>query len=123
MLLTNPRVEVLLPAGKLRRDAYSIIGAPHSLPDINLNIGFVSAWGISQEAGLTEVSEDEMIMKKALLSRCLKKVLLVDSTKWGQVAAYTYAHPQDMDIILTTTRVPKERLAQIEHPDIRIIRV
>lgn len=122
-LLANPRVEVLLPAGKLRRDAYSIIGDPESLPNINLNIGFVSAWGISEQAGLTEVNEDEMAMKRALLSRCTKKVLLVDSQKWGQVAAYTYAHPNDIDIILTTNRVPQATLARIQHPDIRIITV
>lgn len=120
LLLSNSRVEVLLPAGKLRRDAYSIIGDPDSLPDINLNIGFVSAWGISGAAGLTEVNEDEMIMKKRLLSRCLKKVLLVDSSKWGQVAAYTYAHPNDIDIIFTTDRVHREELKQIHHPDVRV---
>lgn len=122
-LLPNPRVEVLLPAGRLRRDSFSIIGDPDSLPNINLNVGFVSAWGISEQAGLTEVNEDEMIMKKALLSRCLKKVLLVDSTKWGQVAAYTYANPHDIDIILTTNRVPQTTLDNIQHPDIRIIRI
>lgn len=120
LLMNNPRVEVLLPAGKLRRDAYSIIGDPDSLPDINLNIGFVSAWGISDAAGLTEVNEDEMMMKKRLLSRCLKKVLLVDSAKWGQVAAYTYGHPNDIDIILTTDRVSRTDLQQINHPDVRV---
>ncbi|MDQ7033622.1 MAG: DeoR/GlpR family DNA-binding transcription regulator [Anaerolineae bacterium] len=120
-LLNNLRVEVLWPGGRLRRDAYSIIGNPDSLPDINLNIGFVSAWGISAEAGLTEVSEDEMKMKRALLSRCLTKVLIVDSTKWGQVAPYTYASPHDMDIIITTSRAAKGLIKQVKHQDIRII--
>jgi len=123
MLLSNAGVEVLLPAGKLRRDSYSIIGNPASLPDINLNIGFVSAWGISGQAGLTEVNQDEMQMKKGLLSRCLTKVLLVDSSKWGQIAAYTYAYPSDIDIILTTNRVDRSQIEQIHHPDIRIIPV
>ena len=122
-LLTNPRVEVLLPAGRLRRDAYSIIGSPETLPDINLNIGFVSAWGISAEAGLTEVSKDEMEMKRALLARCMTKVLLVDSAKWGQVAPYTYATPQEMDIIITTGQAPKALMKQLKHKNIRIIEV
>jgi DeoR family fructose operon transcriptional repressor len=120
-LLNQPRVEVLLPGGRLRRDAYSIIGNPQSLPDINLNIGFVSAWGVSAEAGLTEVSEDEMKMKRALLSRCLTKVLLVDSAKWGQVAPYTYASPQDMDVIITTSQAPKALVKLLKHKNIRII--
>lgn len=122
-LLNNLRVEVLLPGGRLRRDAYSVIGNPDSLPDINLNIGFVSAWGISADAGLTEVSEDEMKMKRALLSRCSTKVLLVDSAKWEQVAPYTYASPQDMDIIITTSHAPKALVKQFKHKDIRIVEI
>ncbi|MEM9951101.1 MAG: DeoR/GlpR family DNA-binding transcription regulator [Chloroflexota bacterium] len=120
-LLNMSRIEALLPAGKLRRDAYSIVGDPDSLPQINLSIGFVSAWGIERDAGLTEVNEDEMMMKRALLSRCIQKVLLVDSTKWGQVAAYTYANHLEMDTIITTNRVSDEQLSQINHPDIRVI--
>lgn len=123
MLLNNPRVEVLLPAGRLRRDAYSVIGLPDTLPNINLNIGFVSAWGITPQAGVTEVNEDEMHMKKALLSHSLCKVLLVDSSKWGLIAAYTYAAPEEFDIIFTTDRVPAEERAKISHPDIRVVKV
>jgi DeoR family transcriptional regulator, fructose operon transcriptional repressor len=122
-LLNNPRVEVLLPAGRLRRDAYSIIGSPETLPDINLNIGFVSAWGISAEAGLTEVSKDEMKMKRALLAHCITKVLIVDSSKWGQVAPYTYATPQEMDIIITTSNAPQDLIKQLKHKNIRIVEI
>ncbi len=101
-LLDYPHIQVFLPSGKLRRDSFSVVGNPDSLPDINLNIGFVSAWGISSEAGFTEVDEDEMDMKQALLSRCFQKVALVDSSKWGQIAPYTYASLGDIDRIITT---------------------
>ena len=101
-LLDYPHIQVFLPSGKLRRDSFSVVGNPDSLPDINLNIGFVSAWGISAEAGFTEVDEDEMHMKQALLSRCYQKVALVDSSKWGQIAPYTYASLQEIDRIITT---------------------
>ena len=101
-LLDYPHIQVFLPSGKLRRDSFSVVGNPDSLPDINLNIGFVSAWGISSEAGFTEVDEDEMHMKQALLARCFQKVALVDSSKWGQIAPYTYASLHDVDRIITT---------------------
>ncbi len=114
LLMTNPRVDVLLPAGRLRRDAYSIIGDPDTLPQINLNIGFVSAWGVSLEAGMTEVNEDETRLKRAMLSRCIKKILLVDSTKWGQVAPYTYGIPEDFDLIITTNRVSESQLKDFD---------
>lgn len=121
MVVKNRHVEVFLSGGKLRRDSYSVVGNPASLPEINLNIGFFSAWGIAPEAGLTEVNEGEMVMKQALLARCKTRVLLLDSSKWGRVAPYTYGLPQDMDVILTTNRVPREMLAQFNGAQIRVI--
>lgn len=121
MVLSNRNIEVLLPGGRLRRDSYSIVGAPESLPAINLNIGFLSAWGIADEAGLTEASAQETEMKQALLSLCLMKVVLVDSGKWGQVAPYTYAQPKDIDIILTTNRTPDEALRPFKNAEVRVV--
>lgn len=121
MLLPYPRVQVLVPGGRLRRDSYSIVGDPTSFPDINLNVSFVSAWGITPDAGLTEVSEEEMAMKQALLNRSPRKVVLVDSSKWGKVAPYTYAKTQDVDQIITTNLVPDEMLNAIHTPQLDVI--
>ncbi|MEQ8676285.1 MAG: DeoR/GlpR family DNA-binding transcription regulator [Aggregatilineales bacterium] len=113
-LLGNIRAEVILPGGRLRRDSVSLIGSPQTLPDVNLNIGFVSAWGITREAAMTEVSSEETEMKRALLNLCLTKVVLVDSSKWGQVAPYTYAKFNEIDKIITTDNVPEEVLREYE---------
>lgn len=123
LLMSNPRVEVHLPAGRLRRDAYSIIGDPVTLPKMNLNIGFFSAWGVSAEAGMTEVNEEEMRMKRALLARCMRKILLVDSLKWGQVAPYTYGSPEDFDMIITTNRAPDDVLQSFDSTRIVCVEV
>lgn len=119
-LLDNPNVHVLLPGGRLRRDSYSVVGNPETLPDLNLNIGFVSAWGISLEEGLTEVSGEETAMKQALLAHCRMTVVLVDSSKWGQVAPYTYAQPNQVDRIITTDQVPAQFLEIFEEVNIPI---
>jgi DeoR/GlpR family transcriptional regulator of sugar metabolism len=121
LVLNNRNIEVFLSGGRLRRDSYSVIGNPRSLPEINLNIGFFSAWGITPEAGLTEVTEGEKVMKQALLARCKTRVLLLDSSKWGRVAPFTYGFPQEMDVILTTSRAPREILSQFEGVRIDVI--
>lgn len=123
LVLSQTNVELYLPAGRLRRDSYSVIGNPASLPEINLNIGFVSAWGISPEAGLTEVNEYEMRMKQALLSRCMMKIAILDSSKWGRVAPHTYAHQTDLDLIITTDRVPSEVFALYNSIPIQVITI
>jgi DeoR/GlpR family transcriptional regulator of sugar metabolism len=110
--LDNPRIEVILPGGKLRRDSASVVGNPNSLPNINLTIGFFSARGLSMDAGLTDISPEQAEIKKALLARCLTAVALIDSSKWGQVLPYTYAPIQKMSRIITTDKTAPEMIAQ-----------
>ena len=105
-VLDLPQFEVLLPSGQLRRSANSITGGSDSLPDINLAVGFFSAWGVTYESGFTEVDREEMEMKKALLARCALSIVLVDSTKWGKVAPYTYATSAGISRIITTELAP-----------------
>lgn len=105
--LDSPRIRVLLPGGTLRRDSISLVGNPASLPDINLNVGFFSAQGVTFEAGITEIGPDEAEMKRALMSRCITKVITVDATKWGKVAPYTYASAREIARIITTNTVPE----------------
>ncbi len=105
------QVRVLLPGGRLRRDSISVVGPPDNLPDVNLNIGFFSSRGITGTIGATEVDPDEMKMKQALLSRCLTIVLLVDSSKWDNVAPYTIIPAAELQHIITTTHAPEEALA------------
>jgi len=105
--LDSPRIRVLLPGGSPRRDSISLVGNPASLPDINLNVGFFSAQGVTFEAGITEIGPDEAEMKRALMSRCITKVITVDATKWGKVAPYTYASAREIARIITTNTVPE----------------
>ncbi len=111
--LDSPRIDVILPGGKLRRDSASLVGNPDSLPNINLTIGFFSARGLSLDAGLTDISPEQAEIKKALLARCMTAVALIDSSKWGQILPYTYAPTKKMSRIITTNHAPAEMIAQV----------
>jgi len=111
---------VLLPGGTLRRDSISVVGNPASLPDINLNLGFFSAQGVTFEAGITEIGPDEAEMKRALMSRCITKVITVDASKWGKVAPYTYAAARDIARIITTSGVPESEALPFQQAGIII---
>jgi DeoR/GlpR family transcriptional regulator of sugar metabolism len=104
--LHTPRIRVLLPAGRLRRDSISVVGNSASLPDINLNIGFFGARGLSPEAGATEISQEEAEMKRAIIARCIAPVLVVDGSKWGQIAPYTFMETDAITHIITTDNAP-----------------
>ncbi len=101
-----PSIEVFLPAGKFRSDSVSLVGRPETLPPVNFNIGFFGAHGVTLEMGLGEMSQEEAAIKQALIAHCVTTVILVDSSKWGQVAPYTFARPQEVDLIMTTDKTP-----------------
>lgn len=119
-LLDNPNVQVLLPGGRLRRDSISIVGRTEGLPDINLNIGFFGARGISMIGGISETDPDEVAMKQAMMSRCILKIIIADGSKWGQVATYTFATPQQIDRIITTDDAPMELVEQFRQSGVQV---
>lgn len=118
--LDSPQIQVYMPGGRLRRDSISLVGKPEELPDINLTMGFFSAHGISPETGITESSQEEVQMKRALMQHCLVKYCLVDGRKWGKIAPYTLAHPAEFDALLTTADAPPDPIAFLREQHIQV---
>ncbi len=104
--LDSPQIEVLMPGGKLRRDAISLVGRPELLPNINLNIGFIGAVGLSETGGVTDVDPGEVLIKQAMSQRCVNSIVIADSCKWGRLAPYTVIEPQRITRIITTEKAP-----------------
>ena len=104
--LDSPSVQVLLPAGRLRRDSISLVGQPGDLMNINLNIAFLGTRGVTLAEGFSDVDVDEVAVKRAMSQRAVVSVIVADVTKWGQVAAYTFAHTHEVDRIISTVDAP-----------------
>lgn len=117
------KIRVMIAGGRLRNDSISTVGHPEDLPDINLNIGFFSCHGVTPDIGATEVDGDEVLMKHALMSRCLQKVFLIDSSKWGRVAPYTIASTDELAHIITSTDVPEEQVERLRERGARVDRI
>ncbi len=107
-LLDSPQINVLLPGGRLRRDSISIVGRPEELPDVNLNIGFFGARGLSLSGGGSDIDADEVVIKQEMTQRCVRAVLLVDASKWGQVAPYTFIRAENIRHIITSEGAPAD---------------
>lgn|GEM_PF-447962 len=111
--LDAPQVNVIIPGGRLRRDSVSVVGSPSHLPEINLNIGFFSARGFSLDVGLSEANPEQAAIKRGLIAHSLVRVAILDSSKWGQLAPYTYAHIQDFSQMFTTARAPVDMVTAV----------
>lgn len=118
--LDSPHIQVLTTGGRLRRDSVSIVGRPEGLPDINMNIGFFGARGISITSGITDVDADEAQMKSAMVTRCVARIVVADGSKWGQVAPYTFLKPHEITRILTSDDAPAEMVRQFREQGVAV---
>lgn len=109
----TPTIELLMPGGRLRRDSISLVGGENELPDINLNYGFFGARGITMANGITESDLDETEIKVAMRQRCINTIIIADGSKWGLVAPYTFAQPQEVTAIITSSDAAPELVADI----------
>lgn len=74
---------------------------------------FVSASGIHEKLGLTCAYPYETATKQAAINSALTKILVADSSKFGQVRPGYFAQLSEMDIIITDTELPDEWKDQI----------
>jgi DeoR family fructose operon transcriptional repressor len=118
--LDSPHIQVLTTGGRLRRDSISIVGRPEGLPDINMNIGFFGARGISFSSGFTDVDADEAQMKSAMVARCVVRVVVADGSKWGQVAPYTFLKPHEVTRIVTSDDAPSDMVSQFREHEVQV---
>ncbi len=121
--IETPKIQVLMPGGRLRRDSISLVGKPDFLPGINLNLGFFGTRGISAQGSLTESDADEAAMKAAMVAHCMAAVVVADASKWGQVAPYTFAQIDQIAAIITTHDAPHEMTDSFASGGLRIERV
>lgn len=101
--------KVLLIGGELKGTTEAIVGsqAVLSLQKYHFTKGFFGTNGISRRYGYTTPDSNESLMKQTALEHCHKKYILADVTKFGEIAAISFAKLEDVQII-TEAKPPKD---------------
>jgi DeoR/GlpR family transcriptional regulator of sugar metabolism len=122
-LLDAPQIHVILPGGSLRRESISLVDptCDDFLKDINVQIGFFGARGVTVDEGLTDVNQNEVAMKRAMVERCRRVVGVLDSRKWGKVAAYTFANIEQIDTLITDSDPSDELVRHMQQQEVEVI--
>ncbi len=69
---------------------------------------FVSAAGVSEEHGVTCANAYERETKRAVMESAAKRILVVDSTKFGVIRSEYFAELDEFDVVVTDSEVSKE---------------
>ncbi|SER88452.1 DeoR/GlpR family DNA-binding transcription regulator [Lachnobacterium bovis] len=97
---------VYLLGGEMKISTEAIVGesAIESLNMYNFSIGFFGANGVSTVKGITTPELKEAMVKKSAISKCKRKILLADSSKFNEVSSVKFADFKEMSIITTNLK-------------------
>lgn len=92
---------VYIPAGEIKLTTEAIVGAEcvSSLQSYNFTKSFIGANGISLTAGISTPDRNEASIKAAAIKNSQTTYILTDHSKFGQVAAVTFAQFNKVKII------------------------
>ena len=87
----------------------------------SIDICVMSAECLTIEDGFTTVSSEMNELKKLFMSRSLKKIAVLDHTKFGKRALFRTGHCAEVDMLVTDSLAPMEVVEQIEQLGVQVI--
>ncbi len=108
--LDDDDVTVYSTGGRYDRQNRIFLGstAEEYVRNITADILFFSSQALSDSGEITDVSEEETSLRKAMLSRAKMKIFLCDSTKLGQEKTFRLCNKDDLDVIICDKKLPWE---------------
>jgi DeoR/GlpR family transcriptional regulator of sugar metabolism len=115
----QPGVTVILTGG-VRTPSDALVGpvAVDAIRALHLDVLFMGAHGVTEDAGLTTPNMVEAEANRALVEAASRRVAVADHTKWGIRGLSRFARLGELDVFVTDAGLDPEGQARIaEHVD------
>ena len=120
-----PEATVICSGGILRDGSFTFVGpsAEQFFSQIHAQKLFLSATGLTLEAGCTDPSMSETEVKKAMAAAASRLIVLLDSSKFGVLSLATVMRAEDIDVLVTDDQAPPETLRALvaRGVDVRVV--
>ena len=115
--------EIVLLGGNLKKSTISLTGpfAMDCMDKVNIDIAFIATSGFSSENGFTNAYISECELKRKVIKRAKKVFVLMDHSKIKKSLPYTFATPEDIDVIVTDFPLEPELTRFLSEKGIKII--
>ncbi|TCL05443.1 DeoR/GlpR family DNA-binding transcription regulator [Sodalis ligni] len=91
------------------------------LKDFVINTLFFSCHGLSLEGGMRESNEHHARLKQQMLQASERKILLVDSSKFGRRSFVRICHYHDIDVVITDQLADEEFRQELAWNNVLVI--
>ncbi len=87
----------------------------------NFELAIVSATAFTPENGFSCNSQIESDLLKQVFKKARHVYMMLDSSKIGKINPYTFAHIEDIDVLITDDKFPKEYKVLFEESNIVVM--
>lgn len=114
-LAGRPSVKIVVTGGVARSESYELVGplAEQTLGEINMEVVFLGADGISLDAGLTTHHEVEAHTDRALIRRAHTTIAVADGSKLGKTAFSRICDLGVVDELITDDKADPSIVARL----------
>jgi DeoR/GlpR family transcriptional regulator of sugar metabolism len=121
-LTGSPGISVLMPGGMLRPESLSLVGTwgQAVFQQIHISKAFVGARGFTFNEGLTDVSGEEVNLKRSIVDIAKEIIAIIDYSKWDQLAFATFCPLERISLIITDAKVPQKAVEQVQSKGIEV---
>lgn len=101
--LAEAGVRVISTGGQMRTRSFTYVGshAEACVRSMRADVVFFSCRGLSDEGEMTDLSIDEINLRRAMLERARVKILLCDSSKFGKQYMYSLGYRDSIDAVIS----------------------
>ena len=119
--LVNPTIQMC--GGTLNRANQAVSGASTlaMLEHINIATAFIGVSGYTADGGFTCGKEDEMQVKRLIMKKAARKVILMDSSKYGKIFPYKFGNIEEVDSIISDGQIPEIFLEQAKAAEVIVL--
>ncbi|EJY55543.1 transcriptional regulator, DeoR family [Alicyclobacillus hesperidum URH17-3-68] len=122
-LCRNGYDDILLTGGLYRTPSDALVGpvAERMVRQFRTDVLFLGTNGMHIDYGLSTPNLQEASINRALMERAAKVVVLADHTKWGIEAMCSFAHMDEVDVLITD-RLPGDAERQaLQDMDVNVV--
>jgi len=116
--------ELTVLGGGVRTNTFAMVDANALLAVrmMAVDVLFISCDGLSFRRGLTTPYRDESLIKRAMIESARRVVAIVDQSKFGNGQMFSYAELDEIDVLITDTRVDDDTIDVLAGHDIAVRR-
>ena len=101
---------VVLLGGAISRRSLAVADpdVARQLDRLNIDTAFIAASGFDEKAGFSVGSQLDAMLKRTVIEKARRVVAIMDSSKAGAMMPFTFADPNEVDILVTDDEFPAE---------------